>query len=265
MRIKYMLILFIIFFSAQAKITQIHSLAEAQTILDAADDSSLVLFDVDDTLIASCTGIFHPKTAEHEILVQALKNNLKEKTKDAFDLLWSKAYLYAEIMLVENEVADIIKNLQKRNVKVMALTLRDVGVYGFIQSLEEHCFTQLQKCKIDFQHNAYQDIIFNEFEPVKGIHPRLYKGIFLTNGTPKGMVLGSFLNTLSSKPQCVIFFDDIMQNLISVEQEMLKQNIDFHGYHYTRAHDTLVFDFAKAQKQFDFLHQHGTWPNDKQL
>ncbi len=106
-------------------ITQIDSFTQAADILNAADKNTLVLFDVDDTLIEPASVIFRPKTGENEAyrpwLIELTSRALWKckKLDNYYVSIWRSQ---ENFILIEPEIATTIQSLQERGIKVLALT-----------------------------------------------------------------------------------------------------------------------------------------------
>jgi hypothetical protein len=95
----------------------------------------------------------------------------------------------------------------------------------------------------------------------------LYKGVIFSNYQPKGQVLKTFLDTFHLKPKTIIFFDDIVENLVSVAHACKERNIACTLYHYT-AQPTLLpgtWNTWNALKQIDYLVKHHQWLSDQHI
>ena len=242
-------------------IKHITSFSEAKDILDTANADTLVVFDVDATLIIPCDMIFQPRhyRAYSYLLIDAFKARAGER----FDYLWSKTYVHVKRVLNEPMISQIIASLQARNVKVLACTLLCVGPYGIVPLLEELRFKQLEALGIDFRCSFNQDIVFKTCPPYNNRYPMCYKGIVLTNNCTKSQVLGALLDYIQYIPKQVIFFDDVLDNVESVGQEMARRGIIFYGYHYTGAENIQgEFNPAIAQFQLNYLYEHEQWLSD---
>jgi hypothetical protein len=243
----------------------IYSMHEAHDILSHADKHTLVLYDVDETLIMPTDKIHLP----HFFSVdpgRALKNDFELKLAHCIEDIWSIVLLQAHRKLIEPDVVFIIKNLQSRNVKTLGFTKMRSGTFGAIDSLAEYRFNQLKALGVEFWLSYDQTIEFNQFTCDYDGFPMIHKGTIFTNDLPKGQVVGAFLDQLDDTITQVIFFDDLLENLISVENEMIKRNIIYHGYHY-KAVDTFIqgeLDCKVVQFQLDYLCTNKVWLSEQE-
>ena len=261
---KKILVIFLICRSLSAEIRTIQSLNEALTEFDLLDNQALVIFDVDETLIV----------AQDKIRRKILNHDLNEFIKKSFDdllvnddhkeRLESIRKLMTMRSLLEQSSPDIIKNLQARGIRVIALSDLHVGKYGVIDNLEAWRFKQLSDLGIDLSiHNA-TDIVFKNLPLTRNHYPVMYKGIFLTAySCSKGVAIKALIDELGLKPSRVLFLDDRMNHVKSVDMEMAKWEIPCIAYHY-RAFELLdnSVDIEIARLQYQYLMTHEIWLSD---
>jgi len=254
-------------------IQEIDSLTEAQTVLDKADVHTLVIFDIDDTLTYHGNVPFQRwflQTGEGKQFRQAVDDHVasKENPNEYNKLIHAKRMLAFTDQPLEPIIVDIIKKLQDRGVKVIALTKFNTGgmAKGLIPSLPKLRFDKLKEVDIDFSSSfPEQEIVFDQLTSELGRHPVFYKGILLTDAFSKGEVLGLFLDSVSWKPNKVIFFDDRSEYVELVQQEMKKRGIPFQGFIY-KAVDKVPFDYEPAvlEKILQHLKEHDEFISDEQ-
>ena len=243
---------FYLSFDARPGVRKIESFRQALKILNIADSKTLVLFDVDDTLIMPASKIFRPSIQEknkewiNEMMMNAFK---RAKKTDSFYIdLW----LLKEIPdVIEPDIIEIIKALQDRGVIVLALTTTGTGSSQLIPSIPEWRLSTLRKVGIDFDRTDMPNMIFNELpKDNEGNYPILYHGMLLCNSVSKGIVLGAFLNHIKWKPDKIIFFDNNPEYVKAVAQEAEERKISFYGYEYLGAQnssDSLNKEIAELQ------------------
>lgn len=233
-----------------------------QSKIGQLDEQALVVFDVDFTLIIPKDQILQPAgEAYYQIFLTKLRAMKEEGAR-----LGSIIALQAEVALVNPCSLTLLDQLKDRKIKTVTLTAMPTGRFGTFESAEDWRFKQLKDLGIDlswsFPEKPY--IEFNSLDPSKA-NPVFKKGILASAKHPKGQVLVAFLNQLNLKPSHVIFIDDRMEYIHSVEAELDKTGIPHTSFHYTEALDaSQSFDKALADFQLDYLLQHGTWLNDAQ-
>lgn len=245
-------------------IIEIYSMREAQDILDRADERTLVLYDVDETLIAPTDKIHLPHYFKVDP-ARSLKIEFEKRVGDRIEYVWSKVLLQARRELIEPNIVRIIADFQARGVMTLGLTKMRSESFGIIDSLAEYRFNQLYKLGIDFRLSYAHRIEFKQFVSQYGTHPILYNGIIMTGDLSKGPILRAFIDCLDCPPALVIIFDDALENCIDMYEAMCERGIECHAYHYRAAE--LVsgeLDCAVAQFQLDYLYEHEVWLSEEE-
>ncbi|MDR3646737.1 MAG: DUF2608 domain-containing protein [Candidatus Babeliales bacterium] len=260
----YTLIITLNIFAFASCYTQmIHEFQDSLSELNRANEDTLVVFDIDRTLII-------PKDPAFDCLTyidQAIQNYYK--TKRAINN-YSKAYkaaLYHEHVLMEDYIPQILESLQMKNVKTIALTSVGTQRDNLIPDMGVLRFNQLNKLGINFNRKfEWLDLTLNRLPKVSKTYPEFSYGILMTNYIEKGVVLIELLKLLNWIPKRVIFFDDLLHNIMSVEEHLrqysktTKTDIEFIGYNYIRAE---MLDRRIDQKiiklQINFLLKKGIW------
>jgi len=251
-------------FSYQS-IEKIDSFLEVFDILQEADKETLIVFDVDQTLIKQCDIIFRPEAANNEF-VKLFNNEVAERHKEIDDpvyweCLWTKQLLF-NVCLVEPIILDIIKNLQERGVKTIALTHMRTGSVGIIPNMQHWRFEQLRELGIDFSTSfSVQELFFTDLAPNNGNYPAYYKGILCTGRTnSKGETLKAFLDYLGWRPSKVIYIDDKEKFVVSVQELMEQYNIPFQGFIYEAVYkQPLIVDPYIIAIQQNYFKEHSDY------
>ena len=252
----------------QGAIQRIDSYTQAADAFACADSNTLILFDVDDTLIEPASILFRPKIIEHETNQSWLKElsqriyEISNKPESYFGSIWRVKEVP---LLIEPTIVPTIQALQDRGVKVMALTALNTGSDHTIPFLPEWRYSKLKELGIDFNKVGFPDIVFKELPEEDGHYPLLYHGILCTNSVSKGELVAAFLDHVHWKPSNVIFFDDSLKQVESVEQAMKACSIPFQGFHYLGAqHLPGELDKEQAEFQLKYLIEHEDWLSDEQ-
>lgn len=186
-------------------------------------DDTLVLVDIDDTLLIPCQTLGtdawfcerlkHYKTIEcnHEI---ALDRALAD---------WEGIRHLTKIKIVETGSEKIVDQLQKKNVTLMGLTTQGLA-------LTTRTINQLLSLAIDLSKTAptKKDYYFYNHQ---GILFR--KGILFTSGSPKGEAVLLFLNLIDFHPKHIVFINDKATHLKDVETIVEEKGIRFTGLRYS--------------------------------
>lgn len=253
---------------ATSKIHSIDSIEEAQDELCGANRQTLIVFDVDETLTSNTdVGLFlvyppenvpeHDRDFVNKSLVA--RRALTEKIGgDQMRSLFNSFYMIKGVnRLVEPSLPEIIRHLNAREIKVIALTKIPPGHFGSVSCGRALRFLTLLRLGIDFSASfKHQEIVFDTLTPYNGDFPVFYNGILFANyHNDKGSVLGAFFDRVGWSPQKVVFFDDYKENLEDVSREMVRRGIPFQGYWYRGAEHQArpPFDRACAEVQLDYL------------
>jgi len=244
-----------------AEIKDISSFNEMHATFRALDKHSLVVFDVDKVLLMPEDAIGHPLAKPFR---KMLKKTIEEKGSRSVKKHLSQFLLQAKQGPVEKELLQMIRELQKRQVKVMVCTAKGRGSYGDIPRVDKHRFQQLTRAGYCFK-KAFPGYSPMEVPTKKG--NRLFrKGVLFAGGAPKGKVLRTFLKKVGFRPKRVIFFDDKMKNVKSVNKAMKKWGVEVTAVRYQGAEKRAVkFDEKAIEKQCRHFVKHGTWLNDQKV
>lgn len=249
--------LFITCFSLlEGIIFEIENLKKFEETLQKLDKSSLVLFDVDYTLLT-------PQDAS----LKPCGKGLRRKFLHVLDLkrreyLQSILALESEEELMDRSFPLLIEEMQKNNVPVIGLTALETGEYGKIKQLEDWRISQLKKFNMDFssEFRDYNPIILTECNSYNGHYPLFKNGVLFTNRQPKGEVLSNFLKKVGWVPNRILFMDDSIDQIKSVESAAKILGIEFIGFHYTAAEkNSCEFDPLVGEFQFKNLVENETW------
>lgn len=263
-RIFYFFSLIILFYSKNLSslILEAPNLALVECEIQKLDENALVVLDVDYTLIVPDDLILGPcgEAFFQEYVRKALL------TPDLIELLGSKISLQSKVSLVDEKILDILNQLKQRKIKTIALTAIPTGVWGLIPNVEEWRVKQVAALGIDFGWSfpSLDSFYFEGFSG-KRSSPVFKEGILGTAKYPKGEVLIAFLQKIDFKPSKIIFVDDRMVYIQSVETELQKAGIPSISFYYTAAFNRLCrLDHAVAQFQLDHLFQKKEWLSDQE-
>lgn len=216
---------------AIAKITEIKDLISFSEFLKSQPQNDvLIIFDIDDVLMMPEEDFTLSRNPYREKLWQALQKKL---SKQEIELLHSIVTLKAKWCLVDPKIKKIISFLKKNNIAMTALTSFSTGRYGIIDKREDLRMQNLAQMGFDFQSSSpfKKDMVINELAGNHGL-PLVKDGIIFTAECDKGLILEHVLLHTNYQPKTIIFIDDQLKNLQSVEKLCNKLNIKFHGFHY---------------------------------
>jgi proline iminopeptidase len=247
----------------------VKNLEDFSEAINELTENDMVIFDVDNTLILPRDLIlrtenqgFLTKLSE-EILI-----NPEIVIPDKWDrnYLSSKTLLSAESMIVDPKIPSLIKKLQEKGVKTIALTAMQTGAHGLIESMEDWRIQQLKLHGIDFSA-TFPELDFLAFDEIsrENSHPTFKSGVLSSGSHTKGEVLIAFLVHLNWKPKRIFMVDDKIEYLETVRFELETIDVDFRGFHYTAVeHLTSTLDENVARLQFQYLALYGEWLSDQQ-
>lgn len=265
-------LVFLIFISlyfnlAFAEITQISNLSPIISATQRLDSNDLVIFDVDDVLIRKKDLILNSVHKEYN---HSLANEIPNRhSKQDSEQYWSIVLLSAKNELIDPKIVNIIKNIQKKGVKTLALTSIMTGKLGKIPSLEDWDIERLSQNNINF-HNSWENVLPYQFTNLVPKEPNRYptfkNGIIFTAGLAKGEILKQFLHHANFKPKKIIFIDDKLKNLESVEAFCAQENIGFTGFEYVASKNKsqAKLDIERAKFQYQYLEKEHKWLSDRE-
>lgn len=261
LRIVFLMVSFC-FTQLYSNIVSIQSFKEIYLELDKADQDTLVIFDVDDVLITYKDVILRPSGSHFR------PTSWKNIDQKECIFLISIMINEAQPMLIESSIPWFIKKLQTKGAKTMALTSARTGKFGVIENAEDWRLKILKQFDMDFSHAfpknplIYFDQVKNESD-----YPLFKNGILFLGDekNTKGDLLVQFLEKMQYKPKKVIFIDDKMPHLISVETALNEAKISFQGYQYKGVEQlSEEFDEQIAEIQFKYLQKNHKWLSDSE-
>ncbi len=240
-----------------------------ENALENIDQETLVLFDVDETLIVPKDLIMRSPVRDifREIAKETINNpDIVDIEKYGKDYFLGQVLSKVKYEIVDPKIVTIIEALHKRKIKTIAFTKMFIGTCGAIPAMEDWRFIQLKDLNIDFS-SAFPLFQKIEIEPLdKMIRPALFKqGILCANGQDKGPVLIGFLRNIDWVPSKVLFIDDRLDYLLNVEESLSNIGIEFVGFHYTAVESFPdIVDRDVARFQLMHLAKTGEWLSDRE-
>lgn len=248
---------------------QIRTADDLKPIFEATqslDSHALVVFDVHDVLTM-------PKD---QILKKPYKYLFKEALQQIADVDGEKEATSLEnivkkkhtVMLVDPAIISLLATLQERGVRALALTNARAGdSEGWVR--EDLLISRLQSLGIDLSGSfpSLSCLSLEDSEVSSRAGSLLFvKGVIFTSQTPKGLVLKEFLRKSGFCPSQIIFVDDKVTNLESVQTFCTEAGIPFIGFQYTAVEKqgTDVLDKKRAQLQLQVLKSEQRWIDDEE-
>lgn len=240
--------LFAIFYS-QAKIVEHQQIDTVFTYLAEPDynKQTLVIFDVDNTLVEPSGWVGGTPWFEH-LVHQKIAQGL-DRTAAFIETLDICCKVQYQLTLVpaEKNTAPTVQQAIQKNMTVIALTARPA-------CMANHTIEQLCSHGIDFGLSGFQNINTKDevYHYQQGI-------IFCASGAArtsfsKGAALTSILKKLNYRPKKIVYIDDALKYLNSVEEALkaFDPNIEFIGIRYGHLdYKFKLFDATAAEKELN--------------
>lgn len=245
-----------------SKIITTHTLEPIELSLKDADQTTLVIFDVDDVLLMPTDSIYLISRGDY--FNNIMEDFKKRYTEDQIEKMINAIMIGRPVKIVDSKIISIIKSLQKNDIPVMALTALSTGAFDNNKSFVEWRIQQLKEVDITF-NNKWNALNSKKFTNLKAINPPEYKGgILFSSGIPKGDILQSFLFECNLKPKRIIFLDDRRNNLESVKKFCDAAGIEFLGFEYTAVKEIKPadVDLKRAALQIEILQRKLIWLSD---
>lgn len=249
----------------QTKIISTSSISVIEKQIQDLSRDTLLVFDVDDVLISATDQLLtYPYKKYLMELTQEAKSSLPPETIAKLTTIVLKT---RKVALVEPKILEFIRRAQAKGAKIIALTHAGAGSYGAIQSFADWRINELKSLGIDFS-DSFQDF-FREFKELKGKFgsPVFKQGILFTGKVDKGTVLGAFLHSVSFCPRKIVFVDDRLENVKSVERFCQDKKIsDYQVVEYTaiKSRSFKPLNEKRARFQVSTLLELGQWLSDQE-
>jgi len=219
--------------------TQVIESNRISDVLHHADEKTLVIFDVDNTLIMPETHVGGSAWFMHMIQMFCDKGLSEQEAIEKVYEFFVQLQHFIPIKMVEYDTADVIQKLHARAVKTLGLTGR-----GF--SLSRQTVAQLQSVNISIGTNTIHDkeIVFNA-------RVGFFNGILSLNADgDKGECLIALFEKIDYWPERVVFVDDLRYYIDDVYNVLVPRKIPFIGIRYGAADEQHIkFDPARADDE----------------
>jgi hypothetical protein len=201
--------------------------------LSPDNKKTLVLFDIDETLITTKNKLLRPMSGD---TIDDLLSNLFP-TELEKELQYSHVVTHTKTILVNDKIPAFIKRLQNANMKVLGITrmIPGAGKCGIIESMEDHRRKDLLEKGIDFANTFLSHPILFDFQTKNNRKPLYKDGIIYALPYNKGEVLIKLLKYMSSMKieiSKIYFVDDSKHQIESVFKTCDKIGIECLCLHY---------------------------------
>lgn len=239
--LKFFFIFFLVFISvteiAKADVfehkTGIIETKQIEDLLQHIDKDTLLIFDLDNTLIEPYQSLGSDQWFGHHLQQQEQAMGTKSipalmKAVDDYEAIQQRS----KVQLIDPKINTIFKHAQDMGIKMLGLTSRGSG-------LKEATLRQLKSVGLSFQshwnNHEHSYRIKKAKRGASGAYVHggdAYAGVLLTAGAHKGDCLMEYLDHLEYKPKRVVFVDDKMEHLDKVKSTMEARDISFLGIRY---------------------------------
>jgi hypothetical protein len=212
------------------------------TILNHVKPDSLILLDIDDTLLIPTQMLGNDEWFMHrieELLQQGTsKSDALEKTINE----WESIRHITNMQIVENGTDLIVEKLQDEGFIVMGFTTQGLA-------LATRTHQQLNENHFDLSRTS--PIKEGLYYSIQGHGVLFRNGVLFTSGRHKGKALLQFLSLINLRPSHVVFINDKESHLKEVEEILEQNSIPFTGLRYAFSDKKKSeFDWEIANYQF---------------
>lgn len=217
--------------------------AHFSEILHHATPETLVLLDVDDTLLIPTQTLgndvwFQCRYRHHLDILKSPSEALEKALAE-----WEAVRHLTKVKIVEAGSEAIIEKMQKQGIPVMGLTTQGLA-------LATRTAQQLLSLQIDLTKTAPSKAD-HYFDNGHGV--LFHRGLLFTAGTPKGKAIMKFCELINLQPKHIVFINDKATHLRDVEETVESHGIVFTGLRYSHE-DQRVAAFNKHIADIQWRH-----------
>lgn len=244
---------------AFAEINTIDNFVPLEQAIKRINQDTLVIFDVDHVLIMPNDDYTKNRHPYRQFLWQQI---VGRNSKQKINMLQSIVTSTSKWCIIDPKIVNILAYLKKNLIPSVALTSYGTGKQGVIGSLEDLRVQQLKNLGIDFVNLSpiKGEVLINKLKNEHGI-PMFKDGIIFTAELDKAIILNYILVNKNYHPKQIIFIDDQLNNLKSIENFCTKSRIKFYGFHYIAVSKKpiCVIDKDKERMRFKILEKEHRW------
>lgn len=189
----------ILMFISPSSFSEVHEIQSMEEIVPFIDDDTLVVFDIDNTLIEPYN--FLGSDTWYYYLVdylQKVHNLTNDSARRQAEDIWNRTQPLVKCKAVERATPELIASLEKQGNGVMALTARSYAS-------KEITKKQLEPNKIYLTNPPVKEDV--ELDAL--MSTRYSEGIlYVGEGQNKGKALVDFLKVTHLRPKKIVFVDD---------------------------------------------------------
>lgn len=233
----------------------INSFSYLEKSIDHLEPNALVIFDIDETLFSLTPEV----DGQASPLDEQLRKTVSEHDRATIEEKMNKIVP----LVIEPRVVDMINRLQKRGIKVIALTAGGHGTSNQIMNLTQYRIHLLHSIGIHFEKSfPHQPAIQFLDLAQNGYVPLFFYGVLFSQPSTKGIVLAAFLKALGLNP-IIYYFDNLEGQVVEIAQTAEQMNIPGAGFIYN-GFKNITPDAIRAYNQkLRFLFINNSWlPDD---
>ena len=230
---------FIIFFAfyAKAEVLEATDIGIIKDEIAKLKSGDMVLLDVKHVIFYSSDQVMlHEHKSFFKQKFAQIEANLGKEEATRLKSIVLSSY---KPIIVDHEIAELINKAQKSGIIVFALTSGNTSNYGIIPNRADLRIKTIKDIGIDFSKSMnlpYIDLSGEMPLSTKdgSSNPIFQEGVIFAAKRPKGEILGKFLNFSKLDPEKIIFVDNQLKNVLSVEEKCKELDIDYTGIHFTK-------------------------------
>jgi hypothetical protein len=227
--------------AATAEVREIKQLAQIEP---AIDDQTLVVFDIDNTLLESVQTLGSDQWFDYLVdQGKRVRRWSEDRAIAEAVVIWNRVQEDTQVRPIEPDTPALIKRLQARGVRVIALTARSSGAAAVTER-------QLRSVGIDLGRNPLPRPAVRPKQKQDTSQPWVGAILFLGENQSKGEALTTLVRSLPTPPSSVVFIDDKQRHTQSVDQAMARLKIPVIAFRYGASDNRVAaFDPAVAETQ----------------
>ncbi len=227
--LKLGLMLAILLNCAHAVVIPTYSInsSTVNNLLEKISENSLVLINIDDTLITPKSVMFRDNSP-YRAFIQEL--SALKKYQPNIDELIASLILQRQVMLVEPAWPGFIEKLKSKGAVVFGLA-QVSPITAKIKNFEEWQYQQLASLGVKFTDKVKEEEIF-KFDEKNKLSPIFYKGIIFTTYVSKEEMLRQFLAITHIVPKNIMVFEYRKSDINNINKFFRTIDLDCYGVQY---------------------------------
>ena len=199
-------------------------------IISEINQNTLVIFDIDYTLLRSTTTLGTPEWFLYLMQQEMNKGTSLYSSFNKWYPIWMKAQCFNEVVLMDQQIPNLCAMISQMSIGYIALTARHPKTVDITNK-------QLAKVGLDFNNRLLMDIKFSS----RLKYPTLYnKNILFSHDLNKKSTVFTEWFAQAAKQyddklpiKKIIFIDDMSENVTTMEHAAKKIGLEYAGIHYT--------------------------------